>query len=96
MDSPLTELSVYVKGNAAHLVRHFQDSDEIYIFCNRFMGKAGGVLYSVEEFDALKYNATPICARCQAAVETAIERFGVLQGFRPTQLKEAAAKLLVE
>jgi hypothetical protein len=96
MDSPLAGLSVYVKGNVAHLVRHFQDPEEIYIFCNRFIGKAGGTIYSVEEFDALKYNATPICAKCQAAVETAIERFGVLQGFRPTELKEVAAKLLAE
>ncbi len=95
MDLPFIGLSVYVptqKSDVAHLVRHFQDTGEVYIFCNRYLGKPGGAIYSVEEFAALKYNDKPFCSKCQAAIEAAMERVGVLQGHHPAQLKEAVKK----
>ncbi len=99
MDLPLSGLSAYIpaqKGNVAHLVRHFLDTGEVYIFCNRYMGKPGGTTYSLEEFEALKYNDKPICSKCQAAIEATLERIGVLQGLRPSELKKAAQKLVVD
>lgn len=79
MDLSLVGLSVYIptqKSNVAHLIRHFQDTGEVYIFCNRYLGKSSGAIHSIEGFDALKYNDRPLCGKCQAAIEAAIERIG--------------------
>lgn len=89
----LNSLKMYTpweKGNVAHVVRHYSDRNEVYVFCIRRLGKPVGTLYTMEEYDNLGYEPRPMCPKCQAAIEGSIERVAVLHGKHPSEVKVTA------
>ena len=82
----VASLNVYVKGKTAHCVRHYPERGEIYIFCNRFLGKFSGNLYNLPEYVHLKSQPAPLCEKCGSALQIATERFQVLCGKHPSEL----------
>lgn len=63
------------EGKAAHLAKSLPGADGIYIFCNRYRGRASGPL-----LDAGAAPDQPVCSACLAALEVTIERMAALTG----------------
>ncbi len=80
-------LKVYIpRGNTAHFVRHYPDRDEVYIFCNRYVGKYSGRLYAMNDSKTLDTLSARPCEKCATAIQGTLERFFVLCGRHPSEL----------
>lgn len=78
-------LSLYFPrpGRMAHVVKVFADTGEVYIFCDRFLGKSSGQIVTPQEADATLAQGATCCIACITALEATMERLAVLKGKRP-------------